>query len=304
VKIDNFEIINKAFLVILPSLAEFVGSTLKEKDNKNWWKNYVISKLPEASIRNLPKEGSYEEYIKSLDILACLNIIIANYYDTFNNKFKYRRFFTYAHEIRDVRNEYYAHIATRTLGTFNNENLKHALDTMALFMNSIDPIISEELYLLKSQIESTETLKTANPGIKPTTLPNTEGIKFVDKCVIIKTKEEIIKERGGLYAAVRCFWHSKKEKAEKADYVLAVVRGKGKYIVENVFKPTAWYDATDENMKKYGVKDYYRENEHKGRIFFVGEEADEEIKNCYKKPLPDNFKCQCSFQYTWNQSDK
>jgi len=304
---DYFEIINKAFRAILPSLAEFVGSTLKEKDNKNWWKNYVIEKLSETSIRNLPKEGSYEECIKSLDILACLNIIIANWLDIFKCKFKNeQKYLTYAHEIRDIRHDL-AHTKPET--TFSDDDTKRALNTIELFMAPIDSKIPEKINpLIKSQIETTEIPKTKIHVVNLPT-PSNKGnginkkpkdIKFVGKCVIIKTKSEIIKERGGIYAAIRCFWpEGYMEKAEKADYVLAVVRGENR--VKDVFKPTAWYYTTDENenMKKYGVKDYYKDK-YKGRIFFVGEIADNEIRDRYLNiKLPKEFQCMSSFQYSW-----
>jgi len=301
---DNLDIINKAFQLILPSLAKFVGSTLKEKDKKNWWKNYVINKLSDVSISNFPKEGSYDECINSLDVLACLNIIIKNWRDIFKNKFKKdNSFFNYAHEIIKTRHDT-AHITQETIKKFSDKYTKRALDTMELFMEPIDPKIYEKLNSIKLKIETTRASKHKKTVIKPVkpidekTNKETENIEFKDKCIIIKIKQEIIDNRGDLYEAVRCFWDMKKEEAEKADYVLAVVRGE--YIVQDVFKPTTWYEANEENIEKYGVKKYYR-NEYKDRIFFVGEKADDEIRNRYlDKALPDKCKCRRSFQYSWN----
>jgi len=145
IEADNLEIISKAFRTILPSLSEFVGSTLKEKDNINWWKNYVINKLSETSIINLPKVGKYEECINSLDILACLNIIIVNWHDIFKYKFrKDKSYFNYAHEIIDKRHDT-AHVTQETIKKFNYKYTKRALDTIALFMEPINSKLSDEI---------------------------------------------------------------------------------------------------------------------------------------------------------------
>jgi hypothetical protein len=153
VKKDNFEIINKAFRTILHHLAYFIGETLKRKDNKHWWKNFVINKLPKSTSENLPHEGSDEVCIKKLDIQACLNIIEYNWLDIFKYKFnkdgKYR---TWARELKDIRNDYDAHYTIQTLESFNDDDLTRALDTMVRFMKPINEDISKEIKSIKDSI--------------------------------------------------------------------------------------------------------------------------------------------------------
>ena len=84
--IDYIDIIDKVFRKCRPELVNYVGITLKEKDENRWWEKYVLQKLYENTTKNLPKNGSYDDYINSLDILACLNIIILNWIEIFKSK--------------------------------------------------------------------------------------------------------------------------------------------------------------------------------------------------------------------------
>jgi hypothetical protein len=75
--------------------------------------------------------------------------------------------------------------------------------------------------------------------------------KFDDKCMIIKINPKTIRSRkNDIYAAVRWAWKAKLERAERADYVLAVETGTGGKVI-GVFKPKKWYKSTAENDKKY-----------------------------------------------------
>jgi len=83
VPIDKFDFINKvnmnilpvlSFMIILPALSKYIGKILIKRNENNWWKKYVLDKLRET--RDLPKDGSKEEYINELDVSACLSIII------------------------------------------------------------------------------------------------------------------------------------------------------------------------------------------------------------------------------------
>lgn len=148
---DNFDIINKAFRTILPILANYIGITLKEKDEKNWWKKYVLNSLNESTIRNLPKNGTYDDYINSLDIQACLNVIIKNWNEVFSNKLK-NKFLTYAHEIKNIRNEIDAHYTMELIKTLNEKDVKRALDTIIIFIEPLDKTMSENILMIKNSL--------------------------------------------------------------------------------------------------------------------------------------------------------
>lgn len=85
-------------------------------------------------------------------------------------------------------------------------------------------------------------------------------------------KEEIL-------AQTRFAWRISKERAEQADYVLAVVRG----VVVGAFKATEWLEASHENFKDH----YTLENQELGRKGFNGEPVSDEI---WKKFVGDRGK--------------
>lgn len=155
-KFEKSVIINVVFRKILPYLAEFVCDSLKEKDCKNWWKIYVINKLNENSKHNFPHNGSYEECINSLDIQACLNIIIINWRDIFLQKFEKNIFLTYTHLLKDIRNDIDAHYTIKILNSLNDENIERYLDAIIIFMKNIKKDIAEEIQLIKNEIKNEE----------------------------------------------------------------------------------------------------------------------------------------------------
>ncbi|MDR1565692.1 MAG: hypothetical protein LBS48_00215, partial [Treponema sp.] len=69
-----------------------------------------------------------------------------------------------------------------------------------------------------------------------------------DKCVIIKVREESVLRRGSVYEAVRRCWRASLQRAEEADYVLAII-GRDKR-VKGVFKPKEWYSLDDNFCRK------------------------------------------------------
>jgi len=123
--------------------------------------------------------------------------------------------------------------------------------------------------------------------------------QFSDKCIIIKTKQETINERGGsVYEAIRQYWPNKIEKAILADYVLAIIQGSNGKVIA-VYKPDAWYDTTKEYVeyqKKHG-----REYSSKKRIAFTGHEADTIAQKKYVgKYVPEVlWQPQAFFRYTF-----
>lgn len=80
-------------------------------------------------------------------------------------------------------------------------------------------------------------------------------------------------DRNVIYNQVRYCWRMSKSRAEKAEYVLAVVRG----VVVGVFRPTRWMNATPENFPDIP----YSDGSESHRIGFVGIEAPDEIWDMY-----------------------
>ena len=119
--------------------------------------------------------------------------------------------------------------------------------------------------------------------------------QFNEKCMIIKIRHKTILERGSIYEAVRRFWRADIKRAEQAEYVLAYEIEKKTII--GVYVPTLWYITNEENVKKYGGE------VDNNRIAFIGEEAENEIKNKYlNKGIPDKYKTksQNPVQYSYS----
>jgi uncharacterized protein len=86
-------------------------------------------------------------------------------------------------------------------------------------------------------------------------------------------------EQRDLYNATRFAWRMSKEKAEQAEYVLAVSKG----LIRGVFKPLKWMDATVANFPSL--------YDRPGRIGFEGEFASPEIAELYlRKKVPDEYR--------------
>jgi len=150
---DKLEVINRAFRLILPVLSKYIGKILKEKDN-NWWRKYVLGKLKDENTkRKLPKEGSDNEFIESLDIPACINIIECNWADVFKDKMDDRQR-TWAHALYDIRNYYEAHYNTKTLTTSSVEDISLELAIMIRFMRPIDSDVAGQISEMRKAFEN------------------------------------------------------------------------------------------------------------------------------------------------------
>jgi hypothetical protein len=84
-----------------------------------------------------------------------------------------------------------------------------------------------------------------------------------------------------IYDAVRYAWAVGKtaERAKRAEFVLAHVQG----LVKDVFKPTEWLEATEQNFPEF--------ESVPGRWGFKGQDVDEPIRKLYVgKRVPDKFR--------------
>jgi len=151
---DKQLIINKAFKIILPTLANFIGNTLVKKNEKDWWKKYVLDKLNDNAKRDLPQKGDYDILIKKIDISACLNIIIKNwdyiFCDVMNKKQR-----DCTHGLLTSRNEE-AHISTEKLETLSNEEIEHTLILIITLMRPINSNIADKISEMKKELNSSQ----------------------------------------------------------------------------------------------------------------------------------------------------
>jgi len=148
---NKHEIFIKAFDFMLPVLPEFIGNILQKKDKNTWWQKFVLNKLPPNAIRNLPKNRTYEEYINKLDISLCIKIIIENWKNIFINNIKNIKF-SWVHELIEIRNDI-SHWSTEKSNSYTYESISHTLNTMILFMRSIDNSVADQILELKREFE-------------------------------------------------------------------------------------------------------------------------------------------------------
>lgn len=107
-----------------------------------------------------------------------------------------------------------------------------------------------------------------------------ETVQFQHKVLMITINKSIMEK--SIYDATRLAWKLKKEKADKAEYVLAVSQG----IIKEVFvvNEDGWQKATVGNFPELG-------NDIEGRYGFVGEKASQEIVDLYcNKRVPDEYR--------------
>jgi len=144
------ENIRKAFSKILPVVTNFIGNTLKEKSNN--WKNYTIKNLSDITKNSLHLEGSIENFIKNLDILASFHIIINNWNEIFMNKFEKnsrKDILDYIHRLITIRNNIKAHDTMNVTEQYNKDRFDHDFGTMIFFIDHIDKNLAEELREMK-----------------------------------------------------------------------------------------------------------------------------------------------------------
>jgi hypothetical protein len=139
-----------SFMIILPTLSKYIGKILIKRNEGNWWKKYVLEKLRET--RDLPKNGSKEEYINELDISACLSIIIQNWDEIFKHEMDIHSR-DLAFILLSIRNKDVAHYTAKLLSTYNYEDVDFALSTIIYFMRPIDINVAEQISEIKQEFE-------------------------------------------------------------------------------------------------------------------------------------------------------
>jgi hypothetical protein len=167
------EILNKAFDFMLPALPVFVGNTLQKRDKNHWWQNYVLNKLQSNTVRDLPRNGTNDEYINQLDISLCIKIIIQNWQDIFKHIIRDIKF-SWVHELIEIRNDV-SHWTNDKSTSYTFESISHTLDTMILFMRSINNDVAEQIAKIKQGFEN--KYKEEKNATQDTEKETTEEVK-------------------------------------------------------------------------------------------------------------------------------
>jgi hypothetical protein len=137
---------------MLPVLPVYIGNILHEKDPNTWWQKYVLNSLKPNTVWDLPRNGTYEEYINKLDISLCIKIIIQNWPDIFKDKVKNIKF-SWVHELIEIRNDV-SHWSIEKSTNYTFEFISHTLSVMKLFMGSINVDVAEQISKIKQEFEN------------------------------------------------------------------------------------------------------------------------------------------------------
>ena len=131
---------------------------------------------------------------------------------------------------------------------------------------------------------------------------------FQHNCVIIRVRKESIAIRGNLYKAVCRCWAANKKRAEKADFVLAVVGTikEKNLVVQAVYKPDRWYYPADVYLckdKKEECQILYEVNtdlcNEYPRIAFEGKEVSKDAYYLHKMLPSKYYPLQNPVRYTY-----
>ncbi|MBN2754412.1 MAG: hypothetical protein JXR81_06035 [Candidatus Goldbacteria bacterium] len=105
-----------------------------------------------------------------------------------------------------------------------------------------------------------------------------EEAVFKHKIIMITVNRS--SEERTLYDATRYAWKINKEKAQKAEYAVSVIRG----IIKAVYKIIEWKEANKTNFPLFDLN-------RPGRYGFIGEKAENSVESIYiNKRIPDKYR--------------
>lgn len=105
--------------------------------------------------------------------------------------------------------------------------------------------------------------------------------EFKHKLLLINVNQSATDSDVSLYNATRYAWRIDTARAEKADYILSVVKG----MIVGIFVAEKWLPINEDNFPEL--------EPNKDRHGFIGNEAPQEIKEQYiGKRIPDDFRKQ------------
>lgn len=133
---SNYDDVNKGFDLLLDVMAPFTARELVRKHGEDdWWQKGVLGVLYESQVRNLSTSTGLMDRVKSLDVVACLNLMRVP--DNWNGVFRQclpRAARSWIEELVEARNN----TAHRGMADLPNDDAWRALDTMARLAESFD----------------------------------------------------------------------------------------------------------------------------------------------------------------------
>jgi hypothetical protein len=138
---ERYDLVQKGFRILLPSMAGYIGKELNRVYHGGWWQEVLMTLSDQ--VRDLPDSGDYGELIDSLDIANCLRLFDRKWNDVFRAKLS-KDYRTWSTELMGVRNT----ISHRGMQDLDQSYAERALDTMALLCDAFDSESAEEIRAL------------------------------------------------------------------------------------------------------------------------------------------------------------
>lgn len=169
--LPNADLVQKGFRVLQPLLAGEVAMELIRVYKDDWWTEGVLKVLNERNW-DLPRSGSYDELVDSLDMANCLRLLDWNWNTIFRNVLD-MDCRTWAKELMGIRNDL-AHIGGKD---FSVEDSWRALDTMARLCHAFDGEGAEEIRNIQKQLRADYA---ASLGLVGVTEDKDEALQVVE----------------------------------------------------------------------------------------------------------------------------
>ncbi len=145
----NRELVQKGIDILFPELKKFIKQNLGEDKKERIYYAFHNS----SELTYLDFEGSYDDFIASLDIAACLKIISYMWGDTFKRHLPVNCR-NWINEVRDIRNK----MAHTTSQDINQEDAERDLDTMARLCSCLNPEAESQIRALYRQLRYGNTM--------------------------------------------------------------------------------------------------------------------------------------------------
>ena len=128
----NYDIVNKASDITLRASVAFVVKQLSEVFDLEWWERGVLPRASTYQLESLPRGGTDEDRIGSIDFAFCMALIDRNWREVFARVLS-KRCRTWAHELAEIRID----TAHRGINDYPDSDTERALDTMSRLLTQM-----------------------------------------------------------------------------------------------------------------------------------------------------------------------
>ncbi len=142
---ENLEYVQKAFRILHPLMASYIGQEMSRAYNGGWWQE-VLTLLSDQT-KDLPADGEWSELVDSLDIANCIRLLDRAWNALFKKMLTVDHR-TWAKELMGVRHKI-SHLGSQDM---KKDDAERALDTMARLCGGFDVQGEEEIRALLREL--------------------------------------------------------------------------------------------------------------------------------------------------------